>query len=157
MHNVFMLMQYGTGLETWSAYLALALNRLALGLFFAFSGYHKLFNAQRHASLVATLKSCHVPLLGFNQWFVPSVEFLGGLSLLSGILSPFASLGLICVCLVAVATDGLKRVRSYQPIDKADYCDDVLYLPEVLYIFALLIVATLGSGPFTLPMLVFGQ
>lgn len=135
--------------------LALFLNRLGLGLFFAISGYHKLFNKQRHASLVATLASCHVPLLKYNQWFVPSVEFFGGLSLISGVLSPLASLGLICVCVIAVLTDGLKRIPTYHPIDKADYCDDVLYLPEVLYIFGLTIVLCVGSGSWTLIDLVF--
>lgn len=130
--------------------MALLVNRVGLGLFFAISGYHKLFNSNRHASLVATLKQCGVPAIGFCQWFVPSVEFLGGLSLISGLLSPFASMGLICVCLVAVLTDGLKRITSYAPIDRADYVDDVLYLPEFLYIIGLSVVLTLGPGRFTL-------
>ena len=34
---------------------ALTLNRVAIGTFFAISGYHKLFNASRHAVLVGTL------------------------------------------------------------------------------------------------------
>lgn len=148
--NVLAMLQYGAG----QIDVALLFNRLALGLFFLFSGYHKLFNKQRHATLVTTLRSCGVPLLSFNQWFVPSVEFLGGVALLSGVLSPLASIGLICVCLVAVATDGLKRVASYQPIDDADYCDDVLYLPEVLYIVGLVIVLAMGSGRFTVVELV---
>lgn len=140
------LMQNGLGFGE----VALTINRLALGSFFAISGYHKLFNAQRHASVVATLKQCKVPAIGFNQWFVPSVEFLGGLSLLSGLLAPLASLGLLAICLVATLTDGIKRIASYQPIDRADYCDDVLYLPEVLYIIGLLIVLSFGPGSFTI-------
>jgi putative oxidoreductase len=145
-------LHYGLGL----AAVALTLNRVALGVFFAISGYHKLFNKSRHASLVATLKACDVPCLSFNQWFVPSVEFLGGLALISGILAPFASLGLICVCAVACLTDGRKRIASYAPIDRADYVDDVLYLPEFLYIIGLLLVILLGPGPFTLIALVIG-
>ena len=35
---------------------ALVLNRMALGTFFAISGYHKLFNASRHATLTRTLQ-----------------------------------------------------------------------------------------------------
>lgn len=119
---------------------ALTMNRIALGTFFAISGYHKLFNSQRHASVVATLKACNIPFIGFCQWFVPSVEFLGGLSLISGILSPLAAFGLIAICLVATITDGLSRIPGYQPIDKADWLDDLLYLPEVLYIVGLLVV-----------------
>jgi putative oxidoreductase len=146
-NNVLNFIQYGFGLETWFAYAVLFLNRVALGLFFTFSGYHKLFNRQRHATIVATLKQCGVPDVAVMQWFVPCVEFFGGLSLLSGIASPLAAVGLIAVCLVATLTDGLKRIPSERPIDKADYCDDVLYLPEVLYIFGLLIVLALGPGP----------
>lgn len=139
------------------ANLALFLNRVALGLFFVFSGYHKLFNAQRHASLVATLARCGVPLLAFNQWFVPCVEFFGGLALLSGVLAPLAAVGLICVCLIACLTDGRKRIASMQPIDAADYCDDVLYLPEALYCVGLVLVIVMGSGTWTLVSLVLGQ
>ena len=58
--------------------LAIALNRIAVGAFFMLSGYHKLFNAERHRSIVDELKALGVPALGFNQWWVPSVEFLGG-------------------------------------------------------------------------------
>jgi len=148
--NFLAMLQYGLG----GTDLALTLNRAVLGFFFLFSGYHKLFNRSRHATLVATLKDCGVPLLGFNQWFVPCVEFFGGLSLLFGILSPLACMGLICICLVAVKTDGLKRITSYQPIDKADWCDDLLYLPEFLYIIGLVIVLCAGPGPFTWPSLV---
>jgi putative oxidoreductase len=140
--NAFQLIQHGLGLTTTG----LTINRLALGTFFTISGYHKLFNKQRHASLVATLKACHVPLLGFNQWWVPSVEFAGGLALISGILAPLASLGLMAICAIAILTDGLKRIPAEHPLDAADYCDDVLYLPEVLYLFGLVVVITVGPG-----------
>jgi hypothetical protein len=39
---------------------------------------------------------------------------------------------------------------SYQPIDTADWLDDLLYLPKVLAIVALLIVFILGPGPLTI-------
>jgi putative oxidoreductase len=135
-------LQHGLNL----AAVGLTLNRVALGTFFAISGYHKLFNKQRHAALVDTLKQCHVPAIGFNQWWVPSVEFFGGLSLISGILAPLASTGLIVICLIAILTDGLKRVAAFKPIDRADWCDDFLYLPEVLYLFGLITVITAGPG-----------
>jgi uncharacterized membrane protein YphA (DoxX/SURF4 family) len=37
--------------------IALTLNRVAVGMFFMFSGYHKLFNAQRHRALVDELRA----------------------------------------------------------------------------------------------------
>lgn len=139
------ILQHGLGLST-----GLTVNRVALGAFFSISGYHKLFNRERHASLVETLRACGVPCLAFNQWWVPSVEFAGGLALLSGVLAPLAAVGLIVICSIACLTDGAKRIRSYSPIDAADYFDDVLYLPEALYTIGLVIVIVAGPGPFTL-------
>jgi putative oxidoreductase len=128
----------------------LAANRVALGAFFAISGYHKLFNAKRHETVRETLERCGVPFVAFNCWFVPAVEFAGGIALLSGVLAPLAAAGLFVICLVATLTDGLDRVPAMRPIDKADYLDDVLYLPEVLYLLGLLIVITSGPGGWTL-------
>ncbi len=64
---------------------ALLVNRIALGFFFAVSGYHKLFVSARHMAL-----------------------------------------------------------------DKADWLDDVLYLPEVLYCFMALVIVLAGPGPLAL-------
>ena len=64
---------------------------------------------------------------------MPSIEFFGGLALLPGTLAPLAALGLLVICRVAVHASGNRRVISSMPIDRADYLDDVLYLPEVLY------------------------
>jgi len=54
--------------------LALTLNRVAVGAFFMLSGYHKLFNAERHRSFVDELKTLGVHAVGFNQWWVPFVK-----------------------------------------------------------------------------------
>ena len=110
------------------------------GLFFAISGYHKLFNSNRHKSLVDTLKADNIPLISFNEWFVPFVEFSAGSALvihLHPALTALAALGLFVLCLVATITDGIKRIASYQPIDKADWIDDLLYLPETMLILML--------------------
>jgi uncharacterized membrane protein YphA (DoxX/SURF4 family) len=47
--------------------LAITLNRIAVGAFFMLSGYHKLFNAERHRTVVDELKALGVPAVGFNQ------------------------------------------------------------------------------------------
>ena len=59
-------------------------------------------------------------------------------------------LRLFTVCIVATCVDGLNRIRSYQPIDKADWLDDVLYLPEVLYCLMALVIVLAGPGPLAL-------
>lgn len=129
---------------------AITLLRISMGVFFVFSGYHKLFNAKRHATIVATMAADRVPDIKFNSWFVPSVEFLGGAALVVGFLTPLAALGLLCVCCVATLADGLKRIPAWSPIDKADYADDVLYLPEVLYAIILAAIIFTGGGPLSL-------
>jgi hypothetical protein len=42
------------------------------------------------------------------------------------------------------------------PIDRADYLDDVLYLPEVLYLVMLVVVLLAGPGPLRLDSIVLG-
>src|ERR1700685_2974074 len=89
--------------------IALTLNRIAVGTFFMVSGYHKLFNAERHRSVVDELKSLGVHAVGFNQWWVPLVEFSAGGAVLVGLLAPLAALGLLVVILVATITCGEQR------------------------------------------------
>jgi putative oxidoreductase len=116
--------------------------RVITGVFFVFSGYHKLTNAERRAALVATLQAC--------QWFVPGVEFVGGLGVAFGFLTPLAALGLAVICLIAACTDGMRRVRASAAIDKADKIDDALYLPEIPYVVLLALFVANGAGPFSL-------
>ena len=130
--------------------IALTLNRIAVGTFFMVSGYHKLFNAERHRSVVDELKSLGVHAVGFNQWWVPLVEFSAGGAVLIGLLAPLAALGLLVIIIVAAATSGRQRIALYKPIDEADRIDDWLYLPEVLYAFMLIIFVSAGAGPYSL-------
>jgi uncharacterized membrane protein YphA (DoxX/SURF4 family) len=136
--------------------IALTLNRIAVGSFFMHSGYHKLFNAERHRTFVDDLKSLGVPALGFNQWWVPSVEFSAGAAVLIGLLAPLAALGLFVIILVALATSGRQRIRLYKPIDRGDRVDDWLYLPETLYAFMLIVIISAGAGPYSLDALILG-
>jgi putative oxidoreductase len=129
---------------------ALLVNRIALGFFFAVSGYHKLFVSARHMALVRTLQVDHVPFVRVNAWLVPSVEFAGGLAVFAGFYGPLFAALLFTVCIVATCVDDVNRIRSYQPIDKADWLDDVLYLPEVLYCFMALVIVLAGPGPLAL-------
>ena len=129
---------------------ALTVIRVAVGMFFMFSGYHKLFNAERHRALVDELTALHVAAIRINQWWVPSVEFAAGSAVFIGLLTPLAALGLLAIVLVASVTSGRLRIKGYQPIDRADRIDDWLYLPEVLYAFMLIIFVSAGAGPYSL-------
>ena len=132
----------------WSD-IALLLNRVAVGAFFMFSGYHKLFNAQRHRMLVDELNALHIREVRVNQWWVPLVEFAAGGAVVIGLFAPLAALGLIVLIVIANVTSGRQRIKSYKPIDEADRIDDWLYLPETLYAFMLLVIVSAGAGPYS--------
>jgi putative oxidoreductase len=129
---------------------ALTLNRVALGVFFAISGYHKLFNASRHAALTRTLQEDGVHARPLMQWLLPSIEFSGGWALIIGLLSVLAAFGLFVICFGAVALDAVKRIRAWRPIDRADWLGDLLYVPEALYCIGLSVVMLAGPGPWSL-------
>lgn len=130
--------------------MALTLNRVAVGMFFMFSGYHKLFNVQRHRMLVEEMAALHVVAIRINQWWVPAVEFAAGSAVFIGLLTPLAALGLLVIVVVASATSGRLRVKNYEPIDKMDRIDNWLYLPEILYGFILIMFISSGAGPYSL-------
>ena len=134
--------------------IALTLNRIAVGLFFTFSGYHKLFNPERHRALGDELKGLGVRAVGFNQWWVPAVEFTAGGAVVIGLLAPFAGLGLLVISLVAIARSGPQRIKVNKPIDAADRIDDWLYMPETLYVFMLIVVVSIGAGPYSLDAMI---
>jgi putative oxidoreductase len=129
---------------------ALTLNRVALGAFFAISGFHKLFNASRHMTLTRTLQNDGVHALPIMQWLLPTVEFGGGCALIIGLLSVLAAFGLFVICAGALALDAVKRIRAWQPIDRADWLGDLLYVPESLYCIGLTVVMLAGPGPWSL-------
>jgi putative oxidoreductase len=135
---------------------ALTLNRVALGTFFAISGYHKLFNASRHATLTRTLQDDGVHDVPFMRWLLPGAEFAGGSALILGFLSVLAALGLFVISAGAFALDALKRIRSWQPLDRADWLGDLLYIPEALYCIGLTVVILAGPGPWSLDAIIAG-
>src|SRR3984885_3107194 len=91
--------------------IALTLNRVAVGMFFMFSGYHKLFNAERHRVFADELRSLHVHAVGINQWWVPLIEFSAGGAVVIGLVAPLAALGLLVVILFASAKKGRKEIK----------------------------------------------
>ncbi len=133
---------------------ALTLNRVALGTFFAISGYHKLFNASRHATLTRTLQEDGVHAVPIMRWLLPSAEFSGGWALMLGFLSVLAALGLFVISAGALAFDAVKRIRSWQPLDRADWVGDLLYVPEALYCIGLTVVILAGPGRWSLDAII---
>jgi putative oxidoreductase len=114
--------------------------RVAIGSFFACSGFNKLTNKPRHAGLIETFKADRIPFIPFMQWWVPGWEFTGGAMLAAGLFPTFAALVLLVICAVACFSEASSRVDAYKPINGADRWADYLYLPEVLYAVVLVAV-----------------
>ena len=87
---------------------------------------------------------------GKRQWLLPSVEFGGGCALIIGLLSVLAAFGLFVISAGAFTFDAVKRIRVWQPIDRADWLGDLLYVPEALYCIGLSVVMLAGPGPWSL-------
>jgi uncharacterized membrane protein YphA (DoxX/SURF4 family) len=133
---------------------AFTLNRVVLGAFFAISGYHKLFNPARHGILTRTLQDDGVHAVRVMKWLLPGAEFSGGFALLIGFLSVVAAFGLFVICIGALALDAVKRISAWQPIDRADWLSDLLYVPEGLYCIGLTVVMLAGPGPWSVDAII---
>jgi DoxX len=59
------------------------------------------------------------------QWLLPSVEFGGGCALIVGLLSVLAAFGLFVICVGPLSLDAVKRMRTWQPLDRADWLGDL--------------------------------
>jgi uncharacterized membrane protein YphA (DoxX/SURF4 family) len=66
------------------------------------------------------------------------------------LLSVLAAFGLFVICVGALSFDAVKRMRTWQPIDRADWLGDLLYVPEALYSIGLTVVMLAGPGPWSL-------
>jgi putative oxidoreductase len=126
-----------------------AIIRIATGVFFTISGFNKLFVASRHESLKNNLEHNGIPVVGFMQWWVPGWEFVAGMMLTIGLLTPVAAFVLTTICIVACCCESRGKVEAYHPINGGDTLADYLYLPEVLYICLLSVSLFSGGGVYS--------
>lgn len=129
---------------------ALALVRIAIGGFFAISGFNKLFVPHRHAALRSNLEKNNIPCVPLMEWWVPGWEFVAGIMLVLGMMSAFAASVLIVICIVACWCEAKEKVERYAPINSGDRIADYLYLPEVLYIILLSVTVLAGTGKYSM-------
>jgi putative oxidoreductase len=135
--------------------IALGVVRVAVGGFFAISGYNKLFVPARHASLKANLTRNNIPAIRVMQWWVPGWEFIAGLMLAVGLFSAFAAGVLMIICAVAICCEAKEKVAKFAPINAGDVVADYLYLPEVLYAVLLVVNLVAGTGRYSLDWYLF--
>lgn len=123
-------------------WIGILLARVAVGLLFFLSGRGKLFVPERREQMRQTLIDAHVPFPELNAIFVSIVEFVCGLLLLFGALTPLACVMLACVMIVALATTAIPNIKASPPLD---WLAEFLYLPEALYL--VILVWLFFSGP----------
>ena len=124
-------------------WIAIFLARVAVGLLFFLSGRAKLFVPERRKEMRQTLIKAHVVFPEFNAVFVSTVEFVCGLLLVLGLLTPLATALLAGVMIVAIATTGIRKIKATWP---AEWLAGFLYLPEVLYLVILFWLFFSGPG-----------
>jgi putative oxidoreductase len=134
---------------------AILLVRVSIGLFFAISGANKLFVAGGTKPVYDTLVKAKVPFPRQTAYFVAGVEFICGSLVALGLLSSPACVALMIDMIVATLTNALATLpKGLSPLS---WLDDLLYLPEVLYVlfFAWLICS--GPGKFSVDYWLAGQ
>jgi putative oxidoreductase len=129
-------------LHSWE-WLGILLARLAVGSLFFISGRGKLFVSERREQMRQTLIEAHVPFPEFNAAFVSALEFICGLLLVLGALTPLACALLGCVMITAIATTAIRNIKAASLLS---WVAEFLYLPEVLYLVVLICLFFSGPG-----------
>jgi putative oxidoreductase len=140
-------------LHAWQ-WVGVLVARVAVGLLFFLSGRGKLFVRERREEMRQTLIEAHVPFPEFNAVFVSAVEFVCGLLLILGALTPLACALLGCVMLTAVAMIAVRNIKATSPLG---WLSEFLYLPEVLLFIILLWLFLSGPGWLSVDHLILSQ
>jgi putative oxidoreductase len=134
---------------------AILLVRVSIGLFFAISGANKLFVAGGIKPVYDTLVQARVPFPRQTAYFVAGVEFVCGSLLTVGVLSSPACVTLMINMIVAILTNTLATVPK--GLSRLNWLDDVLYLPEVLYVLFFIWLICSGPGKFSVDYWLAGK
>jgi putative oxidoreductase len=144
-------LQGSSGFEQY----AILLVRVAIGLFFAISGANKLFVPGGTKPVYDTLVKAKVPFPRQTAYFVASVEFVGGSLVTVGLLSSLACMALLIDMIVATLTSAVSTLpKGLSPLS---WLDDLLYLPEVLYVLFFTWLICSGPGKFSVDYWLAGK
>ena len=140
-------------LHAWE-WLGILIARLAVGLLFLLSGRGKLFVPERREQMRQTLLEARVPFPKFNALFVSTVEFVFGLLLILGAITPLACVMLGGVMIVAIATTAIRNIKATAVLGRLA---DFFYLPEVLCLVILFWLFLSGPGWFSVDHLILSN
>ena len=134
---------------------AILLVRVSIGLFFAVSGANKLFVAGGTKPVYDTLVKAKVPFPRQTAYFVAGVEFVGGSLITLGFLSSPACAALMIDMIVATLTSVVSTLpKGLSPLN---WLEDLLYLPEVLYVLFFIWLICSGPGKFSVDYWLAGK
>ena len=136
------------GVRHWE-WLPVLVARVSLGLFFAVSGYNKLFVPEKHTDLIKLMAEIGMPFPEFMALFLACVEFFGGVLLIVGLFTTFIAIALTIAMVVAIATVEIEHVIP-KGIGPLDWMSWFLYLPQVMYIILFVWLITTGPGKLSL-------
>lgn len=137
-----------TGDRRWE-WLPILVARVSLGLFFAVSGYHKLFNPTKHEDLIHLMAEIGLPFPEFMAIFLAAVEFFGGLLLMVGLFSTICAIALTIAMIVAIITVEIDAIIP-KGIGFLDWMSWFLYLPQVMYVILFVWLMITGPGRFSI-------
>ncbi len=129
------------------------LARVSMGLFFAISGWNKLFTVAHWKGLLAGMIATGLPFPKLMALFLAWFEFVGGSLLTIGFMSTFFSIGLAFAMLVAIVTVEIPFVIP-PGLGPLDWLDWFLYLPQVLYVLIFLWLIIKGPGPYSVDAII---
>jgi len=140
------------GEPKWEWFPAL-LARVSMGLFFAISGWNKLFTVAHWKGLLAGMIATGLPFPKLMALFLAWFEFIGGSLLTVGFMSTFFSIGLAFAMIVAIITVEIPFVIP-PGLGPLDWLDWFLYLPQVLYVLIFLWLVIKGPGPYSVDAII---
>ena len=135
------------GESRWEWFPAL-IARVSMGLFFAISGWNKLFTVAHWKGLLAGMIATGLPFPKLLALFLAWFEFIGGSLLTIGFMSTFFSIGLAFAMIVAIVTVEIPFVIP-PGLGPLDWLDWFLYLPQVLYVLIFFWLVIKGPGPYS--------
>ncbi len=144
--RVLALLKIGLGGERSWEWMPILVARVSLGLFFALSGWNKLFQEENRNGLIETMIEAGIPFPEFMSLFLASVEFFGGSFLVVGFLSTLWSIALTIAMVVAIVTVEIHEAIP-EGLGPLDWLGWFLYLPQVMYVIMFVWLMTTGPGP----------
>jgi putative oxidoreductase len=131
------------GNRSWEQF-SILLARVSLGIFFAVSGGNKLLVPSHTRQMYKTLVGAGIPFPHFMTYFVSSVEFISGCLLVIGLLTTVSCAALIIQMIVAITTVQIAMIPK--GLSFLNWLDELLYLPETMYIVILIWLICSGPG-----------